>query len=290
MILRKSTLLHLRIPFSLFLLPVFLFALSQSKSLDTFNFFLVFFILHLLIYPASNGYNSYYDKDEDSIGGLEKPPEVSKELLYTSLLLDVFALGLGALISWEFVIMLFLYGLASKAYSHDKVRLKKHPVAGWLTATFFQGAFTYLIVYMAINNIAFSELFSSYVLIPALVSSLMIGGFYPMTQIYQHKEDGKRGDVTLSRKLGIRGTFIFSGFMFILSDVGFSYYFLQYYSGQPVLLFHAFLLPLLLYFLSWFFKVIKDESQANFKYTMLLNKVSSACMIGFFVMFYFLYN
>ena len=79
----RSTLLHLRIPFSLFLLPIFLFALSISNNLFFENVLLIFFIIHFLIYPASNGYNSYFDKDEGSIGALKNPPNVTQELYYT---------------------------------------------------------------------------------------------------------------------------------------------------------------------------------------------------------------
>jgi hypothetical protein len=44
-----------------------------------------------LAFPASNGYNSYFDKDEDSIGLLEKPPEVDISLYYFSILLEPWA-------------------------------------------------------------------------------------------------------------------------------------------------------------------------------------------------------
>ena len=109
--MKKSTLLHLRIPFSFFLLPVFLLAVAVSEEIHTQNLLLSFLILHFLIYPASNGYNSYFDKDTGSIGGLKHPPRVSKELYWISLLLDVVALGLGMLISLEFVAMIFIYGV-----------------------------------------------------------------------------------------------------------------------------------------------------------------------------------
>lgn len=72
--LQTSTWLHLRIPFSFFLMPVFLFAVSISPEPALWRTVLVFFITHFLLYPASNGFNSYYDKDENSIGALEKPP------------------------------------------------------------------------------------------------------------------------------------------------------------------------------------------------------------------------
>jgi len=91
--LKHSTWAHLRIPFSIFLLPVYLFALSISYPSDFFNPLLIFVILHFLLYPASNGYNSFFDKDEESIGGLKNPPKVSLELYYVSLVLDMLAIG-----------------------------------------------------------------------------------------------------------------------------------------------------------------------------------------------------
>lgn len=93
--MKRSTLLHLRFPFSLFLLPVFLFAVAVSQASFDVNFLLVFVILHFLVYPASNGFNSYFDKDEDSIGGLKKPPKVTQELYVVATIMDLVALGLS---------------------------------------------------------------------------------------------------------------------------------------------------------------------------------------------------
>jgi 1,4-dihydroxy-2-naphthoate octaprenyltransferase len=69
--LRTSTIKLLRIPFSFFLSPIYFFSLAQVPHIDWANAVLIFFILHFLIYPASNGYNSYMDRDTESIGGLE---------------------------------------------------------------------------------------------------------------------------------------------------------------------------------------------------------------------------
>ena len=87
----KDILLHLRLPFSLFLMPVYWFAISQTPNLDKPKAVWIFVILHLLIYPASNAYNSYFDKDEGSIGGLEKPPAVDKKLFSVSWAMDIVA-------------------------------------------------------------------------------------------------------------------------------------------------------------------------------------------------------
>jgi hypothetical protein len=91
--LDKNTIKLLRIPFSILLMPVFMLAWSQVEMpYSWLDVFIPFVILHLLIYPASNGYNSYVDRDEGSIGGLEKPPMPTENLFYVTLMLDIIAL------------------------------------------------------------------------------------------------------------------------------------------------------------------------------------------------------
>src|SRR6185369_5640241 len=127
----RSTLLHLRIPFSYFLLPVYLFAIGVSPNFTEDSLLWTFIIIHLFLYPASNGYNSYFDKDEKSIGGLKKPPPVNKSLYSTSLIFDAIAILLAYWkISFLFALMILTYGLISKAYSHPSIRLKKYSLLG----------------------------------------------------------------------------------------------------------------------------------------------------------------
>ncbi|MDX5481218.1 MAG: prenyltransferase, partial [Hymenobacteraceae bacterium] len=76
----RTALTLMRIPFSLYLMPVYWFALSTVSGFALWRAVAVFLVLHLLVYPASNGYNSYHDRDEGSIGGLKQPPKVTHEL------------------------------------------------------------------------------------------------------------------------------------------------------------------------------------------------------------------
>lgn len=288
----KNTLIHLRIPFSLFLMPVFSFALSQSQNPNWTKVVAVFIILHLLIYPASNAYNSYFDKDKGPIGGLENPPPVSKELYYTSIVFDTIAIILGYIFcGLTFALAIFIYGIISKAYSHPSVRLKKYPILSWITVGIFQGAFTYLAVAQAIENLPITDLIESSYLFPAILSSLNLLGFYPMTQIYQHEEDAERGDITLSQLLGIKGTFFFTATIFAISSVGFFYFFQQ--KPEPTQNMIKYLLslsPVLVFFGYWFLKVNKDLRQANFKNTMILNLLGSLCLNFFFLWLLFSKN
>ncbi len=283
----KSTWLHLRIPFSFFLMPVYLFALSTSPQPNFTKSILAFISLHLLLYPASNGFNSYFDKDEKSIGGLKTPPPVEKQLYYASLLFDLFALILAYAVSSFFLTSLLLYGLASKAYSHPSVRLKKLPYTGWLVTGFFQGFVIFIATYQGINSVSFVQLFRFEILLPAVLSSALLWGSYPMTQVYQHEEDRKRGDTTLSLILGIKGTFYFTAAVFTLANAGFLYYYITLYDAAHAVVFQLFLAPVLIYFLRWFRKVRGKESQASFRHTMNLNLISSLCLNALFILFCF---
>ncbi len=283
--MKKSTFLHLRIPFSFFLLPIFLFAWAiNPKDIMPIHFWMAFFLIHFFLYPASNAYNSYFDKDEKSIGGLKHPPKVSRELYIYAILFDIIAIiGAIILLSWDVAIMFFIYGLASKAYSHPSIRLKKYPYISWFIAGFFQGYFTFLMTYMALHHFSIVQTFTPFIQLPAILSSLMLLGSYPMTQIYQHEEDAKRGDITLSLKLGILGTFHFTALAFGLATLGFMAYFMYYFSFQISLFYLFFLIPVLAFFSTWYFKVRKHQESADFEHTMRLNFLSGLMLNLFFI-------
>src|SRR5438477_5952534 len=85
----KSTIQLLRIPFSFFLMPVYWFALSFAEHIDIAKAVLLFFIIHMLVYPSSTGYTSYMDRDTTSIGGLEKPLQPTNQLFVFTVIMDV---------------------------------------------------------------------------------------------------------------------------------------------------------------------------------------------------------
>jgi 1,4-dihydroxy-2-naphthoate octaprenyltransferase len=284
-----SSWLHLRIPFSYFLLPVFLFSLVISPNVSEKGLVWTFFIIHFFLYPASNAFNSYFDRDEKSIGGLEKPPPVKKGLYFLALIFDAIAIVFGyTKIGLTFAVMLLIYGLVSKAYSHPGIRLKKYPVIGWLVTGIFQGLFTLVMCYVGINGYTLEHSLGTSVVIPGFLCTVMLWANYPMTQIYQHEEDGKRGDETFSRMLGIRGTFYFVAGTFGLTSIGFVLYFIRYFSAQDALFYLAAMGPVIIYFLYWFIKCVKDEAFADYRHTMLLNLISATCLNAFFI-YLFLY-
>ena len=285
--LDRDTIKLLRIPFSLLLMPIFLLAISQASELNLQTTIWSFFIIHLLVYPASNGYNSYIDRDESSIGGLEKPPMPTIQLFYTTLCMDALAIVLSFIfVKPLFAISILVYILASRAYSSKQIRLKKYPIIGFLIVVIFQGGFTYFMSYIGISDLKFDLNLTNILVLTAC--SLQIAGAYPLTQIYQHKEDLKDGVVTLSYKLGYKGTFAFTAFMFALCNI---FYFLYFQATKTELSFYIlqlFFLPIIVYFTWWLLKVLKNVNEANFKNTMRMNLIAAMGMNTCFTLLIYL--
>ncbi len=259
-------------------MPVYWFALSQLNDINLNDASLVFIILHLLVYPASNGYNSFMDRDTTSIGGLKCPMLPTKQLFYVTIFMDALAIALSFWVTNIFAIGIFLYIMASRAYSSRTIRLKKFPFIGYLTVVIFQGAVTFFLVYHG-SSLQHSP---DVPIIAMIASSLLIGGFYPLTQIYQHEADLRDGVETISYKLGYRGTFIFTGIIYAMAVTALAFQFFLNLELKSFLALQIFLLPVLWFYLVWFNKVIKNEKEANFKNTMRMNLLASTCTnLGF---------
>ena len=283
----KSTIKLLRIPFSLMLMPVFLLALSQAGEINAAHTIVSFAIIHLLVYPASNGYNSYVDRDQSSIGGLEHPPMPTPQLFYLTALMDLAAVLLSLLcVSLYFSLCILIYIMASRAYSSRQIRFKKYPVLGFLTVVIFQGGFSYFMCSVGIAGSHFQ--FPGGLLFILIACSFQIAGAYPLTQIYQHQQDLDDGVVTLSYKLGYRGTFIFTACMFALCN---TFYFLYFKSVQHLnqfALLQLLFLPIIIYFLWWFKQVIVNTREASFRNSMRMNMIAAFCMNSCFLLLIFL--
>jgi 1,4-dihydroxy-2-naphthoate polyprenyltransferase len=277
--LSSSTIKLLRIPFSFFLSPIYFFALAQVPQIDWWKAILVFIILHFFIYPASNGYNSYMDRDTESIGGLEKPPPPSRQLFITTIILDIAGLLLSLVVHPIFAAVMVLYIGASKAYSYRGIRLKKLPVTGYLVVIIFQGALTFWLVYFGSNAANSFE-------VPwqgMVICALLIGGFYPLTQIYQHRQDLEDGVATISYKLGYTGTFVFCAIVYLCAFVFMAQFFIIHQQGIKLLVVSIFFVPIIVYFIIWFARVRKNNEAANFRNTMNMNWLAATCTNTAFV-------
>lgn len=277
--------LHLRLPFSQYLLPVCLFALTLPPlAINWKRVGWILFIIHVLMYPAANTYNSYYDRDEGSVNGLETPPPVDRTLFWVSLGLEALALLGGLVVNGQFVLFILVYGAFMKAYSHPAIRIKKRPITSWLLISTFQGGIVFLMTYLVVQDLSLWTIKHSVpdqngLWLGTFISFLNILALYPVTQVYQHDEDASRGDLTISRLLGVRGTFVNAWVCLLASAVCF---FVFYRGGWPFWLMAALLMPGLVY-LAWLTaRVWQNPATATYRTAMWMTRLTGWGMNVFF--------
>jgi 1,4-dihydroxy-2-naphthoate octaprenyltransferase len=274
-----DTIKLLRLPFSIFLLPVTLFSFYYIKPGFSFSSVLVFLTWHVLVFPSSNGYNSWNDKDTGPIGSLAKPPQPPSLLLHVCNVMDLLALAASLYVSLYFFICVAGYIIASRLYSSRGVRLKKYPVIGFLIVFIFQGAWIFSGNVLALSG--WPLLLDNNVVTAAITTSFFVGTVYPLTQIYQHQQDNADGVKTLSMLLGIKGTFIFSGLMFLIVSLLIA----RGFSNEPRIffLFNVVMLLSALYFMWWAIVSFKNSSRVNFKNAMIMLVLASLSNNIFFI-------
>jgi UbiA prenyltransferase family len=212
----RTLLVHLRLHFQLLLAPVFLWGWvvavhshPTAASRLTGGVILAFICLHVFIYGGATAFNSYYDRDEGPIGGLEHPPPVVPALLLFSLVMKAAGLVLAAFVNRSFLAICILLVLLSMAYSRSWPRLKGRPWGSLLTVGFGQGVLAYLGAWAAVRGDVVSAL-DPIGLLGALTATSFVVGLYPLTQLFQISEDEARGDRTVAVAWGARACFAIS--------------------------------------------------------------------------------
>ena len=219
------------------------------------------------------------DRDTESVGGIKTPQQPTIQLFYTTVFLDAIAIIAGYYISLYFTIGIIAYILASRAYSFRGIRLKQYPVIGFITVIIFQGAVTFfLVIHGSSNNKTLAV-----PILPLIAASLLVGGFYPLTQIYQHKQDANDGVQTLSLMLGYKGTFIFTAIIYFFAVLTLGLYLISAQQQHTFLIIQIFFLPVLVYFFWWFRQVIIKHTAANFVNTMRMTILASVCTNAAFI-------
>ena len=177
------------------------------------------------------------------------------------------------IISFYFAAGILLYILTSRAYSFRGIRLKKFPVIGYLIVIIFQGGITFFLAYHGSS----ADKTLHIPVWPMIASTLLIGGYYPLTQVYQHEEDLKDGVETISYKLGKRGTFVFCGIVFAMATAAMFFTFEERKQLKFFFIFAICMLPMIFFFLTWMMKVWRDGSKADFKNSLWMNLLASVC-------------
>jgi 1,4-dihydroxy-2-naphthoate octaprenyltransferase len=252
--------------------------MNPSDALPTWS---AFAIIHLLIYPASHAFNTWYDRDEQPVGLIKTPPPVNASLIWTAWVLDAAAVIWSWFVGPLFFAAMVLYTLGSKLYSWRVTRWKKYPIRGWAGVGVVQGALTYLAVVQGLGHgLPWADV---RVWGGAVTAALFLWGVFPLTQVYQHEEDERHGDMTISRLVGIRGTFVLSGAFLTATMAAFTVLFVTLRGWPTALLLLGIQTPTLVYFLWWAVAVWRDQARADFGRTMGMNAMAAGLMNAFFI-------
>jgi len=192
---------HLRLPFQLTLAPIFLWGAFLARPDPVGRIALAFIAFHFFLYTGITAFNSWYDRDEGPIGGLEHPPAIHPSLLPLSLVLQAIGLILTLPVGGPFLLLYLIFVMLGVLYSHPRTRWKANPWLSALVVCGGQGGLGFLAGWAAAHGQMASAL-GEVGLLGLLSAAFTTFGMYPLTQVYQIEEDARRGDRTLCVILG----------------------------------------------------------------------------------------
>lgn len=161
------------------------------------------FIWVVLLNGGTLAINSAFDRDEGDVGYLDAPPPPPRHLAVVALLMMMLGQGLAFLLPVPFRWAYAACFALSVLYSVPPVRLKAVAGADWIINIVGFGMLTPYAAWAATGRPL------------SVAGAWIIGGFgplfaslYPLTQIYQLREDAARGDRTMAIRLGVRASLV----------------------------------------------------------------------------------
>jgi 4-hydroxybenzoate polyprenyltransferase len=278
----KSLVVHLRLHFQLLLAPVFLWGwLVAGGGLST-AVLLGFVSFHAFLYSGATAFNSYYDRDEGPVGGLEHPPQVVPALLPFALAVQAIGWLLAFFVNLPFWLAYAAFGALSFAYSHPRVRLKAHPLSSLVVVGAGQGALAFLGAWAATRGEVASA-WSVEGALGAASSVFLILGLYPLTQLYQIDEDANRGDRTIVVAWGPRRSFLFAVTCTIAGGVLMLTLLARRFGAVDTLVVGLGLAAQVAILLWWARHFDAAQVRANYRRVMRLNTVNAIALGGYLV-------
>lgn len=204
---------HLRWHYQVFILSGgYLLGAYYQDTLNLDQFLIQFLNIHLLLFGGATAYNSYWDKDEGPIGGLAHPPAMYEWMRPASIILQFLGLWIASWIGWLFVLFYVVSMIFFWLYSTPLARWKGSPLKSLIAIGISTGTNSFMMGYLAAgpDSPGVNEFFA------ALGVAFVILSMYPVSQIFQIKEDLRRGDQTFASKFGKKGVEHFFLITFIM--------------------------------------------------------------------------
>lgn len=265
----KPYLTHLRLPFQFLLSPIFLWGYLLAGGTLNATLLVAYLAFHLFLYAGGTALNSYYDRDKGPIGGLAHPPPPPKYLLEFSLVWQLIGFLLALTVNFTVAAIYFVMFWMSIAYSHPRIRLKGHPFGALATIMLGQGILPFYAGWATARGDLDGGAAPA-VILAALSATLIIGGMYPLTQIYQLDADAERGDLTSARFLGVENSFRVALLSIAVGGAGAVYIAATRFAWWEAIGLAVFLIAFLVAVMRWRARFYSQTVMQNFKTVMLL--------------------
>jgi 1,4-dihydroxy-2-naphthoate octaprenyltransferase len=177
----RNAILHLRFPFVYVLSPIYVWGAYSAPGPWTGRTTLGFALVHLLLYPGANAFNSAYDRDEGPIGGLANPPEVPIGMERWSTMLQAVGAAFAPLVSWTFAVAYVGLWLIFTAYSHPRIRWKRSHMIALIAIAIGQGGLGWTLGWSAAGGDWPLDVAGHWSLGAAVA---VVAAMYPLTQVY----------------------------------------------------------------------------------------------------------
>lgn len=270
--IKKETLKHLRLPFSVFLIPVILFVWSQNPVKEAGNLGLAAIIYLLLVYPAGNVYGSYCKKDSDSIGGLLTPKVLDRRLPGIIIVLNAIAIGLSLIVSVAFCFQVVLFILALMIYHRFGAYVNQYPWIKSFWLAIVLGALLYWSFQTALHTdqellAGLKSQWQAKVMCSAFLMAIL-----PLVSICQ-KAPKQNKSIQFQLEFGL-GVVFLSLFQYFSWD-----YFTIIEDKRGFWILELFLLPVVIYSIHWFYLANKKPNAISYDRSMRLSLLTTFCLI-----------
>lgn len=273
--------IHARWPVQSYVVLGFLFGAVVTRHPLNFSY-IVAFVAWLMIVVGLTVLNSYYDKDEAPVGGMQNPPKVNESLLYGSLILIV----AGLILCFPFGMTFWLLALAVVIvyffYSYEGTRWKSNGYAA-VGINALVGALTVLGAAILRGSFTAPEVIAA-----ALCAAAFKASVYSMMQVHQIEEDTARGDVSFAVMHGRQKTLRFSQVTMLIAGIcaTVSTYLVGIHPILPVLT-GAYFLGSVFFFEIWI-RQNADVHQDSLRMQRMIYYTGYAGSVAFLVMYVFM--
>lgn len=207
----KRVLIHIRWPLQSFTLLGFLFGMIITRielSMDLVLGFISWFFLC----SAIAVFNSYYDKDEKPVAGLENPPTAAFSMLIGAWLMKLSGFIIALFLNKMFLTIYIAGVILSVLYSHEKFRLKSN---GYIAVflNFVVGAMTFL----AASSFLLPS--SAILFFGSVTAGSFLAAIYLMMQVHQKEEDKDRKDISIMVLYGRKMAITFAIVLMIVAAI-----------------------------------------------------------------------